>query len=42
MDQVTGETSSADPQALSAYTEAGLRIDTELETTAIPPGGGPG
>src|SRR5712692_8785798 len=29
------DTSSANPQALSAYAEAGLRIDAELETSAI-------
>ncbi len=31
---MTDETSSADPQALSAYADAGLRIDAELEASA--------
>src|SRR5712691_331326 len=30
-----GDTSSADPRALAAYAEVGLRLDAELETTAI-------
>jgi hypothetical protein len=32
---VTDDTSSANPRALAAYTEAGLRIDADLESSAI-------